>query len=46
MADAEAYQYETTTDRYLLEDGLGVYLLESAPALANALIVIRTITSD
>lgn len=25
---ADAYQLETTTDRYLLEDGTGVYLLE------------------
>jgi hypothetical protein len=26
---ADAYQLEATTDRYLLEDGTGVYLLEN-----------------
>ena len=29
---ADAYQLETTTDRVLLEDGSGVYLLEEPPA--------------
>jgi hypothetical protein len=29
---ADAYQIETTADRYLLEDGSGVYLLEGAAA--------------
>lgn len=29
---ADAYQLETTADRYLLEDGSGVYLLEPVAA--------------
>ena len=37
---ADAYQLEATTDRYLLEDGSGVYLLEvSAPEIIPMLLM-------
>ena len=40
---ADAYQLETTVDRYLMEDGLGVYLLEQQPGaddLATKLVLL------
>ena len=33
MAISNRYQIETTTDRYLLEDGSGVYLIEGIDLL-------------
>lgn len=36
---ADAYQLETTADRYLLEDGSGVYLLEVSAAADPVILV-------
>lgn len=40
---ADALQIETSTDRYLLEDGSGIYLLESTADVAAQFVMMRPV---